>query len=127
MSRQQADHFRAIKKRERKFIALRNRLKTLQKEWHETEPVFKKEITLNTRIYPPQEWIKEMWKKQNGRCMYCCIELSTVTIHIDHVIPKAKDGSNDFDNLALACAHCNIFKKDRDVIGFMLKMLTYFI
>ena len=32
---------------------------------------------------------------------------------IDHVIPLAKGGYSDVDNLALACFHCNCRKADK--------------
>jgi hypothetical protein len=31
-------------------------------------------------------------------------------LHIDHIIPVARGGSNDFENLRLLCAWCNMHK-----------------
>lgn len=33
----------------------------------------------------------------------------------DHIIPRAKGGSDDLENRALACASCNSSKRDREV------------
>ena len=42
-------------------------------------------------------------------CEYCHAweELQYCRFHIDHVIPTSEEGANVFDNLALACIHCN--------------------
>jgi hypothetical protein len=32
------------------------------------------------------------------------------TFPIDHVIPRSRNGTNDLDNLALTCPHCNAHK-----------------
>jgi len=42
-------------------------------------------------------------------CHYCAGPATTV----DHVIPRAKGGTNDEDNLVAACARCNSSKGDR--------------
>lgn len=39
--------------------------------------------------------------------------LQGAEFHIDHVIPTFKGGSDDFDNLALACVLFNLSKSDR--------------
>ena len=39
--------------------------------------------------------------------------LQGAEFHIDHVIPTSKGGTDDFDNLALACVSCNLSKSDR--------------
>jgi 5-methylcytosine-specific restriction endonuclease McrA len=37
-------------------------------------------------------------------------ELSELRFHIEHVIPRQHGGSDDADNLALACPDCNLRK-----------------
>lgn len=38
-------------------------------------------------------------------CLYC--EVSAPDGHVDHRVSRSNGGSNDFDNLAWACAPCN--------------------
>lgn len=46
------------------------------------------------------------------RCEYCHAPevLSTLEFEVEHIRPKAKGGTDDEDNLALACRSCNIHK-----------------
>jgi len=46
-------------------------------------------------------------KAYNGKCQYCN---HTGANHIDHIIPRAKGGSDDLSNLSLACGRCNMMK-----------------
>ena len=39
--------------------------------------------------------------------------LQGATFHIEHVLPSARGGSDEADNLALACPSCNLHKGDR--------------
>lgn len=39
--------------------------------------------------------------------------LQGATFHIEHVIPRVLGGSDNTDNLALACPSCNLHKADR--------------
>lgn len=57
-------------------------------------------------------------QRAKGLCEYChAIEQwQYVRFTVDHVIPLSRDGSNQFDNLALACFHCNR-KKHNNIIG----------
>lgn len=50
-----------------------------------------------------------------GRCQYCRMHqsLQGATFHVEHVIPRAKGGSSELSNLALACPGCNLHKADR--------------
>jgi 5-methylcytosine-specific restriction endonuclease McrA len=51
--------------------------------------------------------------RAENRCEYCQRRQSTsplVPLQIEHVIPRKNRGSDDADNLALACAECNLHK-----------------
>jgi hypothetical protein len=52
-------------------------------------------------------------------CEYCRFPASagTVAFHVDHIIPLKHGGSDDVDNLCLACAKCNTYKS-HDLTGF---------
>ena len=54
-------------------------------------------------------------KRANHRCEYCQSPELIIggPMHIEHVIPQTLGGSTDFDNLALACARCNLHKATR--------------
>ena len=55
-----------------------------------------------------------VWATPDGHCFYCGEVLKPwETFSIDHVIPKSKGGTNEFENLVPCCLHCNKIKKDR--------------
>jgi hypothetical protein len=50
-----------------------------------------------------------------NRCGYCLTHQAYVpwTLEIEHIVPRAKGGSNAEDNLWLACRSCNLFKSNQ--------------
>ena len=44
-------------------------------------------------------------EKHGRKCFYCDKEVST--FEVEHMLPKAKGGSNRIDNLTLSCHNCN--------------------
>lgn len=52
------------------------------------------------------------------QCEYCRLpqEFSGLRFHIEHVIPRQHGGSDNADNLALACPDCN-FRKGPNLTG----------
>ena len=51
--------------------------------------------------------------RANNCCEYCHLsqeDSPLATLHIEHIIPKAHGGTEDLDNLALACIDCNLHK-----------------
>ncbi len=47
------------------------------------------------------------------RCEYCHLPQASqpfVTFHVEHIVPTKHGGSDDPDNLCLACARCNLSK-----------------
>lgn len=51
-----------------------------------------------------------IYERDGHKCQYCG---STRKLTIDHIVPKSKGGSDDWDNLVVACSSCNIKKGDR--------------
>jgi 5-methylcytosine-specific restriction endonuclease McrA len=70
--------------------------------------------------------------QEEGRwCHYCRDDLNWpweqevfdhTTASIDHVVPRSKGGTDDFDNLVLACPSCNSSKGTRDYDEFCRKI-----
>lgn len=67
-------------------------------------------------IYPtakrepiPKDIVDAIWNRDHGKCVYCG---STEKIHIDHIIPFSKGGSDDIKNLQLLCQKCNLEKSN---------------
>ena len=50
-----------------------------------------------------------------GRCEYCLMHqaLQGATFHVEHIVPSARGGASEADNLAWACPSCNLRKSDR--------------
>lgn len=51
--------------------------------------------------------------RAGNRCEYCGLqqgELPLVTFHVEHVVAKQHDGTDDESNLCLACHWCNFHK-----------------
>jgi hypothetical protein len=48
-------------------------------------------------------------RRANYLCEYCHSpeRISTTTFTVDHLIPKSLGGSDELNNLALACRRCN--------------------
>ena len=49
-----------------------------------------------------------IFKRDNGTCQYCGSESLSMTI--DHIIPRDKGGKDSWTNLVTACKKCNIYK-----------------
>ena len=65
--------------------------------------------------YEIREAVLEKWGR---RCAYC--GAVDVPLQIEHIIPKARGGSNRFSNLTLACEPCNTEKGARLVEEFLV-------
>jgi hypothetical protein len=52
-------------------------------------------------------------RRANNRCEYCARrqdESPLTPLQIEHIIPRKHHGSDDLENLALACTNCNLYK-----------------
>lgn len=51
---------------------------------------------------------------RDRKCLLCGKGPDEVMLQVDHIVPRAKGGSNDPSNLQTLCAPCNRGKADRD-------------
>ncbi len=52
-------------------------------------------------------------ERAGNRCEYCQLrqeDSPLAALHIEHIVPRIHGGSDDLDNLALACIDCNLHK-----------------
>ena len=65
-----------------------------------------------------------VYEKYGGRCAYCGSRLRFdpkehhqrgAKFEVDHLVPKAKGGTNDPENLMPSCHQCNWWKSDRSI------------
>lgn len=55
----------------------------------------------------------EILRRDGFTCRYCGRRPPHVVLHVDHVVPWSKGGTNDPSNLRAACQDCNLGKRDR--------------
>ncbi|WP_200836744.1 HNH endonuclease [Rubripirellula obstinata] len=52
-------------------------------------------------------------ERAGHRCEYCQLhqdDSPLATLHVEHIIPRKHGGSDEVENLALACIDCNLHK-----------------
>lgn len=57
-----------------------------------------------------QDIVKKI-AEQKGKCYYCACDLTKY--HVDHYVPLSKGGTNNPDNIVIACPYCNLAKGDK--------------
>jgi hypothetical protein len=55
----------------------------------------------------------EVFKRDCFKCQYCGAEAPGAVLHVDHIEPVAKGGTNEITNLITSCEPCNNGKSDR--------------
>lgn len=61
-------------------------------------------------------------EKQSGKCMYCEEPVGLKNMHIEHLIPPKRGGSETLENKGGACGHCNSSKGNMTFDEFMVKI-----
>lgn len=59
----------------------------------------------------------EVFKRDNYICKECGAGKDKVILHVDHIIPLAKGGTDELSNLQTLCELCNLAKSDKYFIG----------
>lgn len=55
----------------------------------------------------------EVFKRDKYKCCECGMGKNETSLHIDHVIPVSRGGSDELDNLQTLCEACNFSKSNR--------------
>lgn len=63
--------------------------------------------------YEVREWLLERWGR---RCAYC--GAINTPLQVEHIVPRARGGSDRISNLTLACEGCNQAKGNRTATEF---------
>lgn len=61
----------------------------------------------------PERLRHRVRERAQGQCEYCQTQESIVIeMEVDHIVPLAREGETELDNLCLACVSCNGYKRD---------------
>lgn len=69
-----------------------------------------------------QNQVNDLLMQNGNKCAYCSIIVkSGVNLHMDHIIPLCRGGAHSIENLAPACATCNLKKGRMTAEEFMAR------
>ena len=59
-----------------------------------------------------QSLVHQIWQRAKSKCEYCRMpqQYDLLTFQVDHLIARKHHGTDDLENLALACYACNNHK-----------------
>ncbi len=66
----------------------------------------------------PEALRYQVLKAASGKCVLCGASAETAVLHVDHIVPRSKGGTNDLDNLQCLCEQCNLGKSNKDTTDF---------
>jgi hypothetical protein len=66
--------------------------------------------------YGTREYLLHKWGR---KCTYCGKE--NIPLQVEHIVPRAKGGSNRVSNLCLSCEKCNLAKGTKSIEDFLKK------
>lgn len=75
--------------------------------------------------YLPGSARYEVLKRAKHRCELCGAHEEHAALHVDHIIPRAKGGSDTLSNFQALCVTCNTNKRDRDDTDFRGVLASY--
>jgi len=84
--------------------------------------------------YMPKDFVRvlpfsrrNVYIRDQGRCMYCWKKVSLSNFTFDHVIPRCKGGISEWTNVVVSCMRCNSRKggKTPDKVGMKLIRLPF--
>lgn len=72
------------------------------------------------KVMPAIRW--QVFQRDNWKCVACGRDSQDgVILHVDHIIPRSKGGSDTIDNYQTLCHLCNIGKSNKDMTDLRIK------
>jgi 5-methylcytosine-specific restriction endonuclease McrA len=71
-----------------------------------------------------KEHLLARWRADKRRCIYCRKVVTKRDLTIDHLIPRAKGGTDDAENRVHCCLDCNHAKADLLPLQFVLSRIS---
>ena len=65
---------------------------------------------------------RHLYGEQGGCCLGCGEHFRSQNLEVDHIVPRAKGGTDHLENLQLLCGHCNRVKGDRGMEYLRVKL-----
>lgn len=78
-----------------------------------------------TSGYVPGSIRYEVLKRAKRRCELCGAYEDQIALHVDHIVPRAKGGSDEISNFQALCMTCNTNKRDTDDTDFREVLQSY--
>ena len=75
--------------------------------------------------YVPGSVRYEVLKRAKYRCELCGAHEDQAALQVDHIVPRAKGGSDELSNFQALCVTCNTNKRDRDDTDFRGVLASY--
>ncbi len=64
-----------------------------------------------------------IYARDNNTCQYCARQLPRAELNLDHVIPRARGGKTNWENIVCCCVPCNLRKGAKMLAEAGLKLL----
>lgn len=116
---------KVIQKNARYYVEKRDEILARNNRYNEAHPEKKRARTEKRRRLSKlaegtfsERDLKQLYEDQEGRCAYCGQSIYWTIkndVHVDHIHPLSRGGSNWPNNLALSCANCNLSKNDKTI------------
>ena len=86
--------------------------------YHSAEIVPNEALTLDMISIAPARKISKglrfrVLQRDKHTCQYCGRKAPDVELALDHLVPVAKNGTDDYENLVVSCVECNSGKSDK--------------
>jgi 5-methylcytosine-specific restriction endonuclease McrA len=66
---------------------------------------------------------RSIFERDGNTCQYCGRKRERQELTLDHVVPRSRGGTSTWQNIVLACIHCNMKKGDRLPFEIGMKLL----